>query len=34
MAELGEQHIFVQDAFQRIKCGTALLMTAVGVPML
>lgn len=34
MADLGEQNIFDQEAFQRIKCGTALLMTAVGVPML
>jgi 1,4-alpha-glucan branching enzyme len=34
MAELGEHNIFDEDAFQRIKCGTVLLMTAVGVPML
>ncbi|GAB4378368.1 MAG: alpha-amylase family glycosyl hydrolase [Elainellaceae cyanobacterium] len=34
MAELGEAQIFDQDAFKRAKLGAALLMTAVGVPLL
>lgn len=34
MAELGDRNIFDEDAFRRKKLGFALVMTAVGIPMI
>ena len=34
MAELGDRNIFGVEAFKRVKLGAALLLTAVGIPML
>ncbi|MGM3307770.1 alpha-amylase family glycosyl hydrolase [Anabaena sp. WFMT] len=34
MVELGDRKIFDEEAFKRIKLGAALLMTAVGVPLI
>jgi 1,4-alpha-glucan branching enzyme len=34
MTELGDRDILDQTAFKRVKLGVALLMTAVGIPML
>jgi 1,4-alpha-glucan branching enzyme len=34
MAELAEREIFDEEAFRRLKLGTVLLMTAMGVPLL
>jgi 1,4-alpha-glucan branching enzyme len=34
MVKLGEREIFGQEAFRRIRLGMALMMTAVGVPMI
>ena len=33
MAELGDRHIFADEAFKRAKLGAVLLMTAVGIPL-
>jgi 1,4-alpha-glucan branching enzyme len=34
MAELGDRKIFSEEAFKRIKLGVAILMTAVGIPLI
>jgi 1,4-alpha-glucan branching enzyme len=34
MVELGDHHIFDEEAFKRIKLGAAILMTAIGVPLI
>ncbi|MGG6296915.1 alpha-amylase family glycosyl hydrolase [Leptolyngbya sp. AN02str] len=34
MASLGDREIFDEDAFRRVRLGAALLMTAVGVPLI
>lgn len=34
MVELGDRNIFDQEAFKRVKLGAAILMTAIGVPLI
>ncbi|BAQ65350.1 alpha-amylase family glycosyl hydrolase [Geminocystis sp. NIES-3709] len=34
MAELSDRNIFYEEAFKRIKLGVAILMTAIGIPMI
>lgn len=34
MVELGNREIFDEEAFRRVKLGVAILMTAVGVPLI